>query len=77
MCSVYLSQIYYVLNGSHGRMVKGYRQVSLPESFYGDIEIFLKKHPELGFTSVAEFVKASVREKIEKWKKDNSRHGND
>ena len=77
MNSVPLSQIYYVLNGSHGRMVKGYRQVSLPESFYEDMEIFLKKHPELGFTSIAEFVRVSVREKIEKWKKENPRHGND
>lgn len=58
-------------------MVKGYRQVSLPENFYADMENFIERHPELGYTSVAEFVKASVREKIEKWKKENPRHGND
>ena len=58
-------------------MVKGYRQVSLPENFYTDMENFIERHPELGYTSVAEFVKASVREKIEKWKKENPRHGND
>ena len=58
-------------------MVKGYRQVSLPENFYSDMENFIAHHPELGYTSVAEFVKASVREKIEKWKKENPRHGND
>ena len=58
-------------------MVKGYRQVSLPEGFYVEMEEFVRRHPELGYVSIAEFVKASVREKIEKWKKENPRHGND
>ena len=29
----------------------------------------------MGYTDRAEFIRAAIREKIEKWKKDNSAHG--
>lgn len=58
-------------------MVKGWRQVSLPEEFYSDIQRFVEKHPELGYASVAEFVRTASREKIERWKKENPNYGVD
>lgn len=53
-------------------MVQGYKQVSIPEELYESIQKFINKHPELGYASVAEFVKTAVREKIEKWDKEHA-----
>ena len=61
--------MYYVLPIIYSIMPKGYKQVSLPEEFYDDIMKFIQKHPELGYTSVAEFVKVAIREKMEKHQK--------
>ena len=40
---------------------KGWRHVSLPEKLYNAVEQFIKEHPELGYQSVAEFVKDAIR----------------
>ena len=53
-------------------MVKGYRQVSVPDAFYEEIDDFVKGHPRLGYTSIAEFVKVAVREKMESLKSESS-----
>ena len=46
------------------RKLKGYRQVSLPDALYREIEANLKR---LGsFTSVADFIKYVVRKELEK-----------
>ena len=38
-----------------------YRNLSMPAEFIHMIEIFLEKNPELGYTSMSEFVKAAIR----------------
>jgi len=38
-----------------------YRNLSMPAEFITLIEIFLNDHPELGYTSMSEFVKSAVR----------------
>lgn len=53
-------------------MVQGYKQVSIPEELYDSIEKFIGRHPELGYVSIAEFVKTAIREKIEKWNKEHA-----
>lgn len=49
-------------------MAKGYRQVSIPDEFYKEIDKFIKTNAKLGYTSLAEFVKVAIREKIERSK---------
>jgi Arc/MetJ-type ribon-helix-helix transcriptional regulator len=44
-------------------MPKGYRTVSLPEPLLERIEEYLSTHPE--YTSLADFVKEAVREKLD------------
>ena len=39
----------------------GYRNVSFPAEMIAEIETVIKEHPEWGYTSVAEFVKESIR----------------
>ena len=46
------------------RKLKGYRQVSLPDALYREIEANLKKGGS--FTSVADFIKYVVRKELEK-----------
>ncbi|MGC9554690.1 MAG: hypothetical protein ACP5EK_05205 [Thermoplasmatota archaeon] len=38
-----------------------YTTVSLPYTFHRELTSFIKDHPEMGYGSVAEFVKESVR----------------
>ncbi|MHA1358090.1 MAG: ribbon-helix-helix domain-containing protein [Candidatus Helarchaeota archaeon] len=45
---------------------RGYRQVSLPHELIEAIENFINNHKELGFTSVPEFIRQSIREKIKR-----------
>jgi Arc/MetJ-type ribon-helix-helix transcriptional regulator len=40
----------------------GYRSVSLPTDLVTAIEEWLSKHPELGYASIAEFVKTAIRD---------------
>ena len=68
MYTVSISQILFNLCGTYSRVVKGYRQVSIPDAFYEEIDEFVKGHPRLGYTSIAEFVKVAVREKMESLK---------
>jgi len=42
-----------------------YRNLSLPDNFVREIEIFIEEHPELGFSSIAEFIKYSIRAYME------------
>ena len=56
-------------------MAKGYRQVSIPDEFYKEIEKFIKTNAKEGYTSLAEFVKVAIREKIDRWKKENPEKG--
>lgn len=69
--AILVSQMHYIESSIFGRVVKGYRQVSVPDAFYEEVEKFLQKHPELGYTSLAEFVRVAVREKMEEWKKEH------
>ena len=34
----------------------------MPAEFINEIEIFIKKRPELGYSSMSEFAKAAIRE---------------
>lgn len=45
---------------------RGYRQVSLPIPLIQRIEKFLTEHKEEGFTSIPEFIRQALREKIER-----------
>jgi len=45
---------------------KKYRTVSLPKELYEMIEDHIKKHPELGYSSVAEFARGLVRDALKK-----------
>ncbi|HKZ94045.1 MAG TPA: hypothetical protein VJ249_05635 [Candidatus Bathyarchaeia archaeon] len=42
-------------------MVRLYRTVKLPSKMLEGIELLIKDHPECGYSSVADFVKDSVR----------------
>lgn len=42
-------------------MVRHYRTVKLPIEMFEAIEVFIEKHPEYGYTSIADFVKDAVR----------------
>ncbi len=68
MDTVLISQIIFSWCGTYSRVAKGYRQVSIPDAFYEEIDEFVKGHPKLGYTSIAEFVKVAVREKMESLK---------
>ncbi|MCS7119554.1 MAG: ribbon-helix-helix domain-containing protein [Archaeoglobaceae archaeon] len=43
---------------------KGYRGITLPMELIEEIENLIEKHPELGYTSLAEFVKDAIRSKL-------------
>ncbi|MHA1313255.1 MAG: ribbon-helix-helix domain-containing protein [Candidatus Helarchaeota archaeon] len=54
---------------------RGYRQVSLPIALVERIDEFIKANPQEGFTSVPEFIRQSIREKLfnlENGKKENT-----
>lgn len=42
-----------------------YRNLSLPTEMVEEIERYISEHPELGFSSIAEFIKFSVRAYLE------------
>jgi Arc/MetJ-type ribon-helix-helix transcriptional regulator len=42
-------------------MVKRYRTVKLPAKMLEAVEQLVKEHPEYGYSSIADFVKDSVR----------------
>lgn len=42
-----------------------YRNLSLPSEMVDEIEKYIEEHPEAGFTSIAEFIKFSVRAYLE------------
>ena len=44
---------------------KNFRSVSLPEFLVRRIESILKERPDLGYTSVSEFIRDACRDKIE------------
>jgi len=50
-------------------MVKGYRGVNLPEEMVEEIERLIKRRKDLGYQSIAEFVKEAVRKRLEEIKK--------
>lgn len=43
-----------------------YRRVSLKKELVDTIEKFIKKHPEFGYRSIAQFVEDAIRERAEK-----------
>ena len=47
-----------------------YRKVSIPEEFWKRIENIVNKHPEYGYSSVAEFVKEAVRRRLDEIERD-------
>ena len=54
--------------------LRGYRQVSLPIKLVERIDVYIKENPQEGFTSVPEFIRQSIREKLftlDNGKKDN------
>lgn len=57
---------FYVQDCIHGNMSdeKDYVTISLPKETVNEIKEIIKKHPELGYSSVDEFVNGSVRDAI-------------
>lgn len=47
---------------------RGYRQVSLPIPLIERIEKYLANHKDEGFTSIPEFIRQAVREKLDRVK---------
>jgi metal-responsive CopG/Arc/MetJ family transcriptional regulator len=45
---------------------RGYRQVSLPIPLIERIEKYISNHKEEGFTSIPEFIRQAIREKIDR-----------
>ena len=45
---------------------RGYRQVSLPIPLIERIATYITNHKEEGFTSIPEFVRQAIREKLER-----------
>ena len=45
---------------------RGYRQVSLPIPLVERIEKYLDAHKEEGFTSIPEFIRQAIREKMDR-----------
>ena len=41
-----------------------YKSVTLPEPMLKSIEEFIYEHPELGYGSITDFIKDSIREQI-------------
>lgn len=49
---------------------KKYRAVQLPAPMLRNVERLMEEHDELGFYSLADFVKTAVREKLENYRYD-------
>ena len=45
-----------------------YTTVSISEEMAQEIEKFMREHPELGYTSVGEFVREAIRQRIKEIK---------
>jgi hypothetical protein len=45
---------------------RGYRQVSLPIPLIERIERYISDHKDEGFTSIPEFIRQAIREKIDR-----------
>ncbi|MBD3230935.1 MAG: ribbon-helix-helix protein, CopG family [Candidatus Lokiarchaeota archaeon] len=45
---------------------RGYRQVSLPIPLIERVDEIINKRIEMGYTSVPEFIRTAIREKLEK-----------
>lgn len=46
--------------------MRKYQTISLPKNLSQKIQELINKHPELGYTSIAEFVKEAIRTRLEK-----------
>jgi len=44
---------------------RGYKQVSLPLKLVEYVEKYIKQNPHLGFTSIPDFIRAAIREKMD------------
>lgn len=43
-----------------------YTGISMPKELMDEVELFIKKHPELQYRTRAEFCKAALREKMDR-----------
>ncbi|NHI92863.1 MAG: hypothetical protein EAX96_10210 [Candidatus Lokiarchaeota archaeon] len=54
------------ISKNEGKSLKerGYKQISLPLKLIEHIEKFIKDNPHLGYTSVPDFIRSAIREKM-------------
>lgn len=45
---------------------RGYRQVSLPIPLVERVDKYINNHKEEGFTSIPEFIRQAIREKLDR-----------
>jgi hypothetical protein len=45
-------------------MPQGYQTLSIPKQMYSDVDRFIKNNPRLGYSSVPEFIKDSIRKNL-------------
>ena len=43
---------------------KGYVTIGLPAEIVENCEVYMSRHPEQGYKSVPEYIKAAIREKL-------------
>ena len=43
---------------------RGYKQVSLPLKLIEHVEKFIQDNPHLGYTSIPDFIRSAIREKL-------------
>ena len=58
-------------------MPEGYSQISLPLVVLEAIDEAIKKHPELGYSSRADFIKDAIRRRIEIMQKEERVYSKD
>ena len=44
---------------------RGYKQVSLPLKLIERVEKYIEEHPELGYTTIPDFIRAAIRTKMD------------
>ena len=44
---------------------RGYKQVSLPLKLVEYVEKYIEENPHLGFTSIPDFIRSAIREKMD------------
>ena len=54
----------FILYLTHNGLVSKYRTLSIPEELYDEVEEYIRKHPEKGYTGVTEFFKEALRDKL-------------